>query len=100
MLWMGLACFAICIFSSGFLFGAVIGAKGAEKRAVTKIALAEDKANSNRIKRNADVGFYIAENGRLKRQVEAQLQRIGELRVELADRPLPRQRDAKGRFVK
>ena len=82
MLWMGLACFAICIFSSGFLFGAVIGAKGAEKRALTKIAVAENRAE-----------YWYDEADRYVKSVR-------ELRAKLEACPAPRQRDANGRFVK
>lgn len=78
-----------CVFSSGYMVGAVVGARGAEKRAVTKITIAENRAEYWHDEAEA--------NARTAQGLRAERDRLFN---ELADRPLSRQRDAKGRFVK
>lgn len=84
-----LALSAACVFSSGYLVGAVVGAKGEEKRAVTKIALAENRAEYWHDEAEA--------NARTAQGLRAERDRLSS---ELAARPAPRRRDANGRFVK
>lgn len=81
--------FAACVFSSGYLVGAVVGAKGAEKRAITKTAIAENRAEYWHDEAEA--------NARTAQGLRAERDRLSS---ELAARPTPRQRDANGRFVK
>lgn len=80
---------AACVFSSGYLFGTIIGVRGEEKRARTKIAIAENRAEYWHDEAEA--------NARTAQGLRAERDRLFS---ELADRPVPRQRDAKGRFVK
>lgn len=84
-----LGAFTACVFSSGFLVGAVVGAKGAEKRAVTKIAVAKSRAEES------DKFYRWA-----MKAIDHKNDILRKLRAELADRPAPRKRDANGRFVK